>query len=95
VINAGARIGPSTIVNSAAVVEHDVMIGGFVHVAPNSTICGNAAVGDYTWVGAGAVVVQGIKIGENVMIGAGAVVIQDVPPDTVSVGVPARVIRRR
>lgn len=44
-------------------------------------------------VGAGAVLLPGIEIGENAMVGAGAVVTKNVPPNSVVVGSPARVVR--
>jgi serine O-acetyltransferase len=36
-----------------------------------------------------------IHIGDDVAIGANAVVLQDVPPNSIAVGVPARVLPRR
>jgi len=45
-------------------------------------------------VGAGAKILGDIKVGDNVVIGANAVVIRDVPPDSVAVGIPARVIQK-
>jgi acetyltransferase-like isoleucine patch superfamily enzyme/dTDP-4-dehydrorhamnose 3,5-epimerase-like enzyme len=44
-------------------------------------------------IGAGAVVLPGITVGESAMVGAGAVVTRDVPPFSVVVGNPARVVR--
>jgi serine O-acetyltransferase len=43
-------------------------------------------------IGAGAKVIGGITIGSNARIGANAVVIEDVPPSSLAVGVPARII---
>ncbi|HVZ65808.1 MAG TPA: acyltransferase [Lacunisphaera sp.] len=52
-------------------------------------------VGDFVFVGANAVVQMGAKIGHHSVIGAGAVVLEDavVPPYSLVVGVPARVVR--
>ncbi len=45
------------------------------------------------WIGANAVILDGVTIGNHCIIGAGAVVTKDIPPYSVAVGVPARVIR--
>jgi acetyltransferase-like isoleucine patch superfamily enzyme len=44
-------------------------------------------------VGGGAVLLPGIEVGEEAFVGAGAVVLHDVPPRTIVVGNPARVLR--
>ena len=44
-------------------------------------------------IGGGAILCPGIEIGEEAFVGAGAVVTKDVPPRTVVVGNPARVLR--
>ncbi|HZP01372.1 MAG TPA: acyltransferase [Terriglobia bacterium] len=44
-------------------------------------------------VGSGAVILCGVTIGEGAIVGAGSVVTKDVPPHTVVVGNPARVLR--
>jgi acetyltransferase-like isoleucine patch superfamily enzyme len=38
---------------------------------------------------------KGVRIGRGAVIGAGAVVTEDIPEDSIAVGVPAKVIRRR
>jgi acetyltransferase-like isoleucine patch superfamily enzyme len=52
-------------------------------------------VEDDVWLGAGAVVLDGVTIGKGSVIGAGAVVSKDIPPYSIAVGVPARVVKRR
>jgi len=44
-------------------------------------------------IGANATILPGLTIGEGAMVGAGSVVTKDVPPRTLVVGNPARVIR--
>lgn len=48
---------------------------------------------DGAWIGAGAAVLDGVRVGKGAVIGANAVVTTDIPPHTLAVGVPARVIR--
>jgi acetyltransferase-like isoleucine patch superfamily enzyme len=50
---------------------------------------------DDCWLGHGVVVLDGVTIGEGSVIGAGAVVTKDIPPYSVAVGVPAKVIKSR
>jgi putative colanic acid biosynthesis acetyltransferase WcaF len=57
-------------------------------------IHGAIVVGNRAWVAARAVVLMGVKIGEGSVIGAGSIVTKDVPPNTVCVGNPARVVKQ-
>ena len=58
-----------------------------VIVAPTS-------IGDYTWLGEKVSVLKGVRIGNHCVIGANSVVTSDIPPYSVAVGSPARVVRR-
>ncbi len=51
-------------------------------------------LGKNVWVGSNVTILQGVSIGDNAVIGAGAVVTHDVPPNTVAVGVPAKVVKQ-
>lgn len=48
---------------------------------------------DHVWLGTGAIILPGVTIGRGAVVGAGSVVTRNIPPMTVSVGAPARVIR--
>lgn len=52
-------------------------------------------IGADTWLGAGVRVLDGTNIGNRCVIGAGAVVTKDIPDESVAVGMPARVVKRR
>ena len=43
-------------------------------------------------IGANATILPGITIGQNAMVGAGAVVTRDVPPNSIVMGNPARIV---
>lgn len=95
VLNAEAAIGSLCIINTEAIIEHECRIGNGVHLAPHTTILGAATVDDDSFIGAGSVILQGIHIGRNCIIGAGSVVIRDVDDNSVVVGNPARLLKRR
>lgn len=44
-------------------------------------------------IGANSTILPGIRIGKGAMVGAGSVVTKDVPPNTIVVGNPAKVIK--
>jgi len=48
---------------------------------------------DNVWIGDSAIICKGVTIGRNSIIGAGAVVSNDIPPNSIAVGNPARVVR--
>lgn len=50
-------------------------------------------VEDNVYIGIKTIVMPGVTIGKNSVIGAGAIVTRDIPPNSVAVGVPARVIK--
>jgi acetyltransferase-like isoleucine patch superfamily enzyme len=47
----------------------------------------------HSGIGTGSILLPGVTVHEGAYVGAGAVVTRDVPPYTVAVGVPARVIK--
>lgn len=50
-------------------------------------------IGDNVWIGEKAAIMAGVTIGDGAIIGANAVVTHDVPPYSIAVGCPARIIK--
>lgn len=51
-------------------------------------------VGNDVWIGGNVCVLPGVTIGDDCVIGAGSVVVKDIPPHSVAVGNPCKVIKK-
>jgi len=52
-------------------------------------------IGNNVWIGANSVILPELTIGDNVVIGAGSVVTKDIPSNSIAVGNPCKVIRKK
>lgn len=48
---------------------------------------------DNVWIGMNVIILKGVTIGEGSIIGAGSIVTKDIPPYSIAVGSPAKVIK--
>ncbi len=110
-IGNNCQIGSYTTIHGAGgvTIGNDVLIASHVVIVANNhifsqtdiPICDQGlskkgiTIGNDVWIGAGASILDGVTIGDHSIIGAGAVVNKDIPPHSVAVGVPARVIKSR
>lgn len=90
VINPGTKIGKGCIINTCSSVDHDCIVGDYVHNSVGSHLCGTVVVGDETWIGAGATISNNVCICSKCIIGAGGVVLDDIKESGTYVGVPVR-----
>ena len=90
VIGVAAHVGQNVIVNTAASIDHDVVLEAHAFVGPGARLAGRVRVGEEAHVGIGAVVREGITIGRGALVAAGAVVVKNVPAGARVAGVPAR-----
>ncbi len=94
-------IGPVTMGSGSGLGQH-VFVSGFNHGFSDATK--NSSVQDLdirptvieeeAHIGANSVILAGVRIGKRCQIGAGSVVTKDIPPFSVAVGNPARVIKQ-
>ena len=68
---------------------------GMLAVSEQGSTARTIILEDNVWLAAGVKVLDGVTIGKDSIVGAGAVVNRDVPPLSIAVGVPAKVIRSR
>lgn len=90
-------IGPGVIIGDHAYISDVEYEPGPVDVAPPDRPLSEPAavvIGAGASLGVGVVVKPGVTIGEGAYIGAASVVERDVPPRSLAVGNPARVVRR-
>lgn len=87
-------IDDCVIVNSSASIDHECYLEKGVHVGPGAVLAGCVHVEEFSFIGTGAIILPRIKIGKNSIVGAGAVVTKHIPPFSIAVGNPARVIKR-
>ena len=72
-----------------------VTIGTDVSVGHGAILHG-CTIGNQVLIGMGAIIINGAKIGDGSIIGAGAVITEGkvIPPDSVVIGVPGKVVKQ-
>ena len=95
-------IGPVTI-GKKVVVGNGCQIAGIIHnynldtqipIDDQGVSAVAVTIADDVWIGGNTVINQGVTIGTHSLIGAGSVVTKDIPPYSLAVGNPAKVIKR-
>lgn len=94
-------IGPVTIGNNV-IFAQNIVASGLNHeyrdvtqsIQAQKILVSQIIVEDDCWIAANAVLTAGVTIGKHSVIAAGAVVTKDIPPYSVAVGNPARVIKK-
>ena len=101
-IGVGCKLaGPITLGNNILLAQN-VLISGLNHdfadpslpIVEQGFSVKEIVIEDGVWIGCGAIITAGVHIGRNAVVGAGAVVTKDVPPYSVAIGNPARVVKR-
>lgn len=93
VLGAASTYGAFCVLNRGCVLGHHLEVADFVSFGPAASVQGEVRIERGAVIGLNATVLTFLTIGANSVVGAGAVVTRDVPPNTVVVGNPARVLR--
>ena len=96
-----SRLGPGTKSGHFSYIG-DAELGANVNIGAGVVTCNydgesknKTIIGDDAFIGSDSMLIAPVTIGARSSTGAGSVVSKDVPPDSVAVGAPARVIRKR
>jgi serine O-acetyltransferase len=103
-IHPGAKIGKNIFIDHGM----GVVIGETAEIGDNVTLYHGVTLGGTTWkkvkrhptignnvvIGTGAKVLGPVKIGDNSKIGANSVVVNEIPPNSIVVGIPGKVVFR-
>lgn len=91
----GVQIGNNVLMGSdILIIDNNHAInpnGQYIH--DGEIISKPVVIGDGCWIAEKCIILPGVTIGENSVIGAGSVVTKDVPPYSIAVGNPAKVVK--
>lgn len=80
-------ISPFTVIDTS---KHLFVDGKVTSIGEHNPI----KIGKGTWIAAHSIITDGIQVGEGNLICSGAVVTKDIPNNSMSAGIPARVIKK-
>lgn len=91
-------IGPSVVLATAihplCYQDRNSFMNEKTGVVTNLEYTAPITIEDNCWIAANVTICGGVTIGEGCVIGAGSVVVKDIPPNSLAVGNPCRVIRQ-
>ncbi len=65
------------------------------NLMPRKQKFGNVKIGNGVWIGSNVVILPNVEIGDNSIIGANSVVVKDIVQNSISSGIPCKVIRMK
>jgi len=109
-IQKGILCDPGDNINNYIQANNGIIFGNNVELAPGVSIISSnhdvtnlskhvngkpIIIGNHVWIGANATVLPEVTIGNNVTIGANSVVTKDIPSNSIAVGNPCVVIKKK
>lgn len=93
VFQPGTKVGRCCSIRAGANIGHDVTIGDYSYVGPNSTLCGYSKLESGSYIAPNAVLRDKTTSGCFSVLGAGSVAYKNLPENTTWLGNPARRIK--
>jgi len=96
-----SQISPDTTIEDNCILlpnsflGHDSTMRRFAHITSNSVIGGNVTIGRGAHIGTNATIREDVTIGDYALVGSGSMVLSDVPENSIVVGNPARILRKK
>ena len=90
----GPNVSLLTAVHPLRWQERNAFFNEKTGVVTNLEYTAPIVIEDNCWIAASVTVIGGVTIGEGCVIGAGSVVTKDIPPNSLAVGNPCRVLRK-
>ncbi len=94
--------GGLVIGNNVLIASHTVIIPANhnfsrsdIPINSQGLTCRGVTIGNDVWLGSHSVILDGTTVEEGSVVGAGSVVTKNIPPYSIAVGVPARVVKQR
>jgi acetyltransferase-like isoleucine patch superfamily enzyme len=109
-IQKGILCDPGDNINNYIQANNGIIFGNNIELAPGVSIISSnhkatnlrkhtngkpIIIGNNVWIGSNATVLPEVIIGNNVIIGANSVVTKDIPSNSVAVGNPCKVIKKK
>ncbi|KFF72882.1 hypothetical protein IW01_01555 [Pectobacterium brasiliense] len=94
VVSCDVNIEDNVLIQPNTCIGHDCHIREHAVVSPGVSMGGGCRIGHRTFVGMNATVKETVTLGDDVIVSMGAVVFSDVQDSVITLGNPARVMRR-
>lgn len=109
-ITKGILCDPGDNLNNYIQANNGIIFGDNVELGPGVTIISSnhnlenfrlhtisppITIGSNVWIGANSTILPSVEIGDNVIIGANSLVSKDIPSNSIAVGNPCKVIKKK
>lgn len=92
ICNKEINIGNNCIIAMGTVIrdndggKHQILDANYINAKP-------ITIGNHVWIGENVMILKGVTIGNGAIIAAGSLVTKDIPPHSLAMGRPAKIVR--